>query len=79
MPVFNIADAAVTVRIVTLLGELVREISCPPGGVGGARGLNEVPWDGTNGAGAMVKPGVYVARISSAGGVNEAVKVGVRR
>lgn len=72
------ADASVRVRIVTLLGELVRELSFPSGGVGGARGLNEVPWDGTNGAGAMVKPGVYVARIEG-GGVNESVKVGVRR
>ncbi|HEY6572201.1 MAG TPA: hypothetical protein VI198_02685, partial [Candidatus Eisenbacteria bacterium] len=72
------ADAPVRVRIVTLLGELVRELSFPAGGTGGARGLNEVPWDGTNGAGAMVKPGVYVARIEG-GGVSEAVKVGVRR
>ena len=75
------ADASVRVRIVTLLGELVRELSFPAGGTGGLRGLNEVPWDGTNGAGAMVKPGVYVARISSTGGggVSEVVKVGVRR
>lgn len=75
------SDAPVRVRIVTLLGELVRELSFPAGGAGGTRGLNEVPWDGANGAGATVKPGVYVARISSAGGggVNETVKVGVRR
>jgi hypothetical protein len=72
------ADATVHVRIVTLLGELVRELSFPAGGSGGTRGLNEVPWDGVNGAGATVKPGVYVARIEG-GGVNEIVKVGVRR
>ena len=72
------ADATVRVRIVTLLGELVRELSFSPGGAGGTRGLNEIPWDGTNGSGAMVKPGVYVARIEG-GGVSETIKVGVRR
>jgi flagellar hook assembly protein FlgD len=74
------ADASVQVRIVTLLGELVRELSFPAGAAGGTLGLNEIPWDGRNGSGATVKPGVYVAHIESgAGGVNEAVKVGVRR
>ncbi|HET9950992.1 MAG TPA: hypothetical protein VFS09_04265 [Candidatus Eisenbacteria bacterium] len=74
------ADAPVQVRIVTLLGEMVRELSFPAGAAGGALGLNEVPWDGRNGAGATVKPGVYVAHIESgAGGVNETVKVGVTR
>jgi hypothetical protein len=74
------ADATVQVRIVTLLGEMVRELSFPAGATGGAIGLNEVPWDGRNGSGATVKPGVYVAHIESgAGGVNETVKVGVTR
>ncbi|HSQ60303.1 MAG TPA: hypothetical protein VLT84_07705, partial [Acidobacteriota bacterium] len=71
-------DAPVKVRIVTLFGELVRELAFPGGAAGGARGLNEVPWDGRNGAGRLVAPGVYVARIEG-GGVNESVKVGVRR
>lgn len=71
-------DASVKVRIVTLFGELVRELSFPGGGAGGARGLNEVPWDGRNGSGAIVTPGVYVARIEG-GGVSESVKIGVRR
>jgi len=74
------ADASVQVRIVTLLGEMVRELTFPAGAAGGTLGLNEIPWDGRNGSGAMVKPGVYVAHIESgAGGVNEAVKVGVTR
>jgi hypothetical protein len=72
------ADASVRVRIATLFGELVRELSFPAGAAGGTRGLNEVPWDGRNGAGALVLPGVYVARIDG-GGVGEMVKVGVRR
>ncbi|HET7903748.1 MAG TPA: hypothetical protein VFM17_04225, partial [Candidatus Eisenbacteria bacterium] len=71
-------DAPVKVRIVTLFGELVRELSFPGGAAGGASGLNEVPWDGRNGSGALVMPGVYVARIEG-GGVSESVKIGVRR
>jgi hypothetical protein len=72
------ADAPVRVRIVTLFGELVRELSYPAATPGGIGGLNEVPWDGRNGAGRLVLPGVYVARIEG-GGVIETVKVGVRR
>ena len=71
-------DAPVKVSIYTLLGDLVREISVPAGGGGGASGLNEVPWDGRNGAGDLVRPGVYVARIEG-GGVSALVKVGVLR
>jgi hypothetical protein len=72
------ADASVHVSIYTLLGDLVRELSLPAGSAGGARGLNEVPWDGRNGKGDLVRPGVYVARIEG-GGVNEQIKVGVLR
>jgi len=71
-------DAAVKVSIYTLLGDLVREISISAGSAGGAVGLNEVPWDGRNGDGALVVPGVYVARIEG-GGLDEQVKVGVLR
>jgi hypothetical protein len=42
------------------------------------RGLNEVPWDGRNGSGDLVLPGVYVARIEGAG-TAEQIKVGVLR
>lgn len=73
-----LADASVRVAIYTLLGDLVREFSLASGTQGGARGLNEVPWDGKNGKGETVRPGVYVAQIEG-GGVNEWIKVGVLR
>jgi len=71
-------DAAVKVSIYTLLGDLVREISLGAGSRGGSGGLNEVPWDGRNGKGEMVRPGVYVAKIDGPG-VSAQVKVGVLR
>ena len=73
-----VQDASVKVSIYTLLGDLVRELSLPSGGAGGASGLNEVRWDGRNGKGEMVRPGVYVARIEGPG-VSEQIKVGVLR
>ncbi len=71
-------DAPVKVSIYTLLGDLVREISLPAGMRGGAGGLNEVAWDGRNGKGEIVRPGVYVAKIEGPG-VSERIKVGVLR
>ena len=71
-------DAAVKVSIYTLFGDLVREISLGAGARGGATGLNEVPWDGRNGKGELVRPGVYVAKIDGPG-VSERIKVGVTR
>jgi hypothetical protein len=71
-------DAPVRISIYTLLGGLVRELSLPAGAPGGARGLNEVPWDGRNGEGELVRPGVYVAEIRG-GGAGERIKVGVLR
>ncbi len=72
------ADASVRVAIYTLLGDLVREMSLAAGAPGGLRGLNEVPWDGRNGKGDTVRPGIYVAQIEG-GGVSERIKVGVLR
>jgi len=71
-------DASVRIAIYTLLGGLVRELSLPAGANGGSRGLNEVPWDGRNGSGELVRPGVYVAEIQG-GGASERIKVGVLR
>ncbi len=71
-------DAPVKVSIYTLLGDLVREFSLAAGGRGGAGGLNEVPWDGRNGKGELVRPGVYVAKIDGPG-VSGQIKVGVLR
>ncbi len=72
------SDARVRITIYTLLGDVVRELSLAPGQPGGSQGLNEVPWDGRNGGGSLVRPGVYAARIEG-GGVSETVKVGVLR
>jgi len=71
-------DGPVKVSIYTLLGDLVREIPLQAGAAGGTRGLNEVPWDGRNGRGDLVRPGLYVARIEGSG-ANEQIKVGVTR
>ncbi len=71
-------DASIKVSIYTLLGDLVREISLPAGATGGTRGLNEVAWDGRNGKGDLVRPGLYIARIEGSG-AGEQVKVGVLR
>jgi hypothetical protein len=71
-------DAPVKVSIYTLFGDLVREMSLPAGARGGAGGLNEVPWDGRNGKGQIVRPGVYVAKIDGPG-VSGQIKVGVLR
>jgi hypothetical protein len=71
-------DAAVKVSIYTLFGDLVREIAVDAGARGGIVGLNEIPWDGRNGKGELVRPGVYVARIDGPG-VSEKIKVGVLR
>ncbi|HEY7728894.1 MAG TPA: T9SS type A sorting domain-containing protein, partial [Candidatus Eisenbacteria bacterium] len=71
-------DSAVRITIYTLLGDIVRKLDLAAGAPGGARGLNEVSWDGRNGKGALVRPGVYVARIEGGGG-SETLKVGVLR
>jgi flagellar hook assembly protein FlgD len=71
-------DASVRVTIYTLLGARVRDLTLSAGAPGGTRGLNEVAWDGRNGNGDLVLPGVYVARIEG-GGAAEQIKVGVLR
>jgi len=71
-------DASVKVTIYTLLGARVRDLTLASGTPGGTRGLNEVAWDGRNGNGDLVLPGVYVARIEG-GGAAEQIKVGVLR
>jgi len=71
-------DASVKVTIYTLLGARVRDLTLAAGTPGGTRGLNEVAWDGRNGNGDLVLPGVYVARIEG-GGAAEQIKVGVLR
>lgn len=60
-------DANVTVRIYTLLGDLLYRADYPAGGAGGTGAplgfTNEVAWDGRNAAGTIVANGVYLAEI----------------
>jgi len=60
-------DAAVTLRIFNLNGDLVLERTYPRGGVGGSTGLNEVAWDGKNGKGDVVASGGYVLLVEAQG------------
>lgn len=78
-------DYDVTVRIYTLLGELVQVIECAAGtsdcGQGTARGIsNEIQWDGKNGEGRVVANGMYLAQIrakSSSAQETETRRIGV--
>jgi hypothetical protein len=60
-------DATVHVRIFTLSGDLVRDLSFPRGDTGGKLGLNEWVWDGRNGGGAVVASGGYIALVEAQG------------
>ncbi|MBI3564699.1 MAG: hypothetical protein HY079_05840, partial [Elusimicrobia bacterium] len=74
------ADSDVTIQIYDELGYLVKTIHCGSGSQGGFTGLNFVPWDGRNDAGALVAKGGYIARIKvkSPGGAATAIrKIGV--
>jgi hypothetical protein len=70
-------DAAVTLRIFTLSGDLVLQRTYPRGGTGGQAGLNGDLWDGRNSEGRVVASGGYIALIE-AQGVGETLHV-VRR
>ena len=65
---YKLADnAAVTLRIFTLNGELVFRQDFPYGGSGGTVGLNEVEWNGRNGKGELVSSGGYILLIEAKG------------
>jgi hypothetical protein len=70
-------DAAVTLRIFTLSGDLVLQRTYPRGAAGGLSGLNEDLWDGRNSEGRVVASGGYIALIE-AQGVGETLHV-IRR
>jgi hypothetical protein len=70
-------DAAVTLRIFTLSGDLVLQRTYPRGGTGGRTGLNEDLWDGRNSEGRVVASGGYIALVE-AQGVGETLHV-IRR
>jgi hypothetical protein len=54
------ADARVSFVIYTLTGAEVRREEIASGGPGGSEGLNEISWDGRNGAGDVVASGGYL-------------------
>jgi len=65
---YKLADqAAVTIRIFTQSGQLVRLAQFDRGASGGMAGLNQFVWDGRNGAGDVVSSGGYVVLIEAAG------------
>jgi flagellar hook assembly protein FlgD len=74
------ANSTVKIQIYDELGYLAKTINCPAGALGGSSGINFVPWDGHNDAGALVSKGGYIARITvqSPGGTATAIrKIGV--
>ncbi len=60
-------NATVTMKIYTITGGLVYEKTYASGQPGGRNGLNEVTWDGRNGAGEQVASGGYVLEIRAEG------------
>jgi hypothetical protein len=60
-------NARVRMRIYTLSGGLVLDREFAAGDEGGRAGLNEVPWDGTNGDGERVASGGYVLFLEAEG------------
>lgn len=58
-------DAKVTMRLFTLSGTLVFKREYPAGVMGGAHGINEVEWDGSNGEGEYVASGGYILYVEA--------------
>ena len=59
--------AAVTLRVYTNSGSLVRRMVFDRGAPGGSPGLNSWNWDGRNGKGEVVASGGYVVLIEAQG------------
>ncbi len=60
----NNADAEVV--IYDVFGKLVRHFKFSAGSNGGSM-INEIPWDGRNGAGDVVANGAYIIQVTSTG------------
>ncbi len=60
-------NASVTLRIFTLMGDLVLKKEFVDGESGGVEGLNEFLWDGRNGSGDLVSSGGYILLIEARG------------
>jgi hypothetical protein len=74
--VFANPGGQVTIKIFTITGQLVRDLSNDPSLTPPAQGVSQVTWDGKNGMGQVVRNGVYVA-IIKAGGAKMTVKIAV--
>jgi hypothetical protein len=59
--------AAVTIRIFTQTGDLVRQVAFDRASTGGTTGLNEWVWDGRNGRGDVVASGGYIVFVEAQG------------
>jgi flagellar hook assembly protein FlgD len=57
--------ANVSVKIYSLSGELVYKREYAAGSAEGSAGAQEVPWDGRNMQGEVVRNGVYVCRVEA--------------
>lgn len=65
---YKLADnAAVTLRVYTLSGDLVLRREFAAGSEGGGAGLNEFEWDGRNGRGSYVSSGGYLVLVEAQG------------
>ena len=66
--------AKVTVKVFNLLGEIVSQVmdnTLPAGN-------QQVIWNGTNGNGEIVKPGVYFIRVEAKGEKNQTIKENIK-
>ncbi|MBI5595921.1 MAG: VCBS repeat-containing protein [Elusimicrobia bacterium] len=70
------ANAEVSIRVYSVFGRLIREMSFAPGSTGGLAGSNTVSWDGSDDSGAKVSKGLYLLVLQS-GGAKVIVKTGV--
>ena len=70
------ASADVSIKIFSVFGRSIKQLSFPPGGAGGSPGSNTVQWDGTDASGQKVSKGIYLAVIE-ANGSKSVLKIGV--
>ena len=70
----SVDNGIVSIRIYTLTGRLVRDLSLKTAQL---QGSIEVEWNGKNGKGRVVRNGVYVAVISLSDGTKMMVKIAV--
>lgn len=70
------SNQAVTIKIYSIYGTLIKTMTFDGGGSGGAQGVNNINWDGTDDAGVKTSKGLYLAVIQS-GGATLTWKIGV--